>query len=79
MKCDFNKLCLYLNKELDEKAQLEVLNHISKCEICCQAICQVARDKEVDMLVRKRLKTNISGRHVDGRNESLGSREFPNH
>ncbi|MDM7996954.1 MAG: zf-HC2 domain-containing protein [Acidobacteriota bacterium] len=58
MKCDFDKLWLYLNNKLDAKAQMEILEHLSKCEICCQAICQVARDHEADLFIQGRQKQN---------------------
>lgn len=54
MKCDFEKLYLYLNKDLDVETQSEVLDHLGKCEICCQAICQIARDQEAELFIHNR-------------------------
>jgi uncharacterized Fe-S radical SAM superfamily protein PflX len=60
MKCDFERLWLYLNKKLDSKEQLEVLDHLSKCEICCEAICQIARDQDSDYFIKYELKKRMA-------------------
>jgi hypothetical protein len=56
MKCDFEKLLLYVNKGLDWDAQLEVLDHLGHCEICCDAVCQIARDRMAELSTRYQLE-----------------------
>ncbi len=42
MACSFEKLVLYLDKQLDIDGQLEVLNHIDECDVCQDAVYQIS-------------------------------------
>ncbi len=46
MRCDFDKLVLYLDKKLDLDGQLEVLDHLDDCEACFDAVYQISRDRD---------------------------------
>lgn len=57
MKCDFEKLWLYLDKKLDWDAQLKVLEHLGQCEVCCDAVSQIARDRQTGFFTGNELDT----------------------
>jgi hypothetical protein len=61
MRCNFEKLWRYLNKELDLDTQLEVLAHLDHCEICFEALHQMARDLDRDLFVPYELKDELAG------------------
>jgi anti-sigma factor RsiW len=44
MKCDIEKLQLYLDKKLDTDDQLEVLEHLEECEHCFDAVYMMYQD-----------------------------------
>jgi hypothetical protein len=51
MRCDFEKLVNYLDKELGLDDQLEVLTHIDDCENCREAIFFLSRDRDANLFV----------------------------
>ncbi len=46
MTCDFERLCRYVNNELDHKRKHEVITHLRECEICLEAVCLMMNDRE---------------------------------
>ncbi len=38
MRCNFERLCLYLNHQLDDDRRYEVLAHLHECDICMEAV-----------------------------------------
>ncbi len=46
MRCDFERLCRYLDNELDDKRKQEVITHLRECEICLEAVCLMMNDRE---------------------------------
>jgi hypothetical protein len=60
MRCDFEKLWLYLNKELDLDTRLEVLEHLEHCKICFETLYRMARDRDVDLFVPYALKDRLA-------------------
>jgi predicted anti-sigma-YlaC factor YlaD len=56
MKCDFEKLCHYLEGELNPKAQMEVLRHLKSCEICREAVFQIAQDHGTRLVIQHELQ-----------------------
>jgi hypothetical protein len=56
MKCDFEKLCLYLNKKLNVDAQLEVIEHLEDCKICHETLFLMARDRDAHLFVQNKLE-----------------------
>ena len=60
MKCNFDKLWLFINKQLEPEEQLAVLNHLEECEICCEAICNIARDQATDHFIRYYLSYRLA-------------------
>ncbi len=56
MNCNFDKLVLYLDKQLDLDGQLEVLNHLDECETCMEAVYQISRDRDAGLFVAKPYK-----------------------
>jgi hypothetical protein len=60
MKCDFEKLLLCLNKELDVDKQLEVIEHIDNCLVCREALFMMARDRDADLFIQHKLKEKLA-------------------
>lgn len=44
--CSFEKLLRLLDEQLDLAGKLEVLIHLKMCDICREAVHQIARDRE---------------------------------
>jgi hypothetical protein len=42
--CNFEYLLQLVNKQLDLDTQIEVYNHLERCDICRDAIYQLSRD-----------------------------------
>ncbi len=51
MKCDFDKLVSYLDKELELDEQLAVLEHLDSCDACFEAVYQLSRDRDAHLFV----------------------------
>ena len=51
MRCDFDKLVHYLDKELKLDEQLDVLMHIDDCETCREAIYHISVDRDAALFV----------------------------
>jgi hypothetical protein len=60
MRCNFEKLWLYLNNELDLDTQSEVLAHLDHCRVCLEALYQMARDLDMDLFVPYELKDKLA-------------------
>ena len=44
--CNFEYLLQFVNKQLDLDKQLEVYDHLKRCDICRDAVHQLSRDLE---------------------------------
>ena len=42
--CNFEFLLQFVNRQLDLDKQLEVYNHLDRCDICREAVGQISRD-----------------------------------
>jgi predicted anti-sigma-YlaC factor YlaD len=42
--CNFEHLLQFVNNQLDPDRQLEVYDHLDRCGICRDAVCQISRD-----------------------------------
>ena len=42
--CSFGQLVQFVNKQLDLDEQLQVYNHLDLCDICRDAVFELARD-----------------------------------
>jgi hypothetical protein len=42
--CNFEYLLQFVNKQLDLDQQLEVYDHLDRCNICREAVYQLSRD-----------------------------------
>ncbi len=56
--CDFEKLVLFLDKQLDLDGKLDVLDHLDHCEICREAVYHIARDRDADLFIQRPPKTD---------------------
>ena len=68
MRCNFEKLCLYLNNELDESRRYEVLAHLDQCDICMEAITLMSAEQDAECLKL------ASPKRWTGQREALGKR-----
>ena len=42
--CSFDRLLQFVNKQLNLDGQLEVYDHLDRCDICRDAVYQLSRD-----------------------------------
>lgn len=42
--CNFENLVQFVDDQLDSDKQLELYDHLDRCDICRDAVCQVSRD-----------------------------------
>ena len=57
-QCDFDKLVRYLDKQLDIDQQLELFDHLDRCEVCREAIFLLSRDRDAAYFVLRPYKTD---------------------
>jgi len=57
-QCDFDKLVHYLDKQLDIDQQLELFDHLDRCEVCREAIFLLSRDRDAAYFVLRPCKTD---------------------
>jgi hypothetical protein len=43
--CNFEYLLQLINKQLDPDQQIEVYDHLDRCDICRDAVHQISRDR----------------------------------
>jgi hypothetical protein len=55
VRCDFDRLLLYLEKKLDLDTQLAVLEHLDDCDACFDAVYQPSRDRDTELYLSARL------------------------
>ena len=55
--CNFEKLVLFLDKQLDVDEKLAVLDHLDHCDICRDAIFHISRDRDADLFIFRPLKS----------------------
>ena len=60
MKCDFEKICLLLDRKLNLRWQLKVLDHLERCEICFEAARQIIRDRDANLYVRESVNDRLA-------------------
>ena len=51
MRCDFEMLVRYLDKQLDVDRQLAVLNHLDRCDTCRDAVYQIVFDRDAHLFL----------------------------
>jgi len=44
--CSFGRLLQFINERLDLDGQLEVYDHLDRCAICRDAVCQLLSERE---------------------------------
>jgi hypothetical protein len=45
VRCDFVRLIEYLERRLGADGELEVLEHLERCEVCFDTICELVRER----------------------------------
>ena len=50
-QCSFEKLIKLLDKELDLDGQLDILDHLDRCENCREAVFHISRDRDGDLFI----------------------------
>ena len=73
--CSFNRLLRFVNKQLDLDGQLELYDHLDRCDICRDAVCQLSRDRDEALFVYRahRVKPFVVHHPIDTAAGSLGS------
>ncbi len=51
--CNFEKLLLFLDKQLKLDDKLDVLAHLDECDICRDAIYHISRDRDANLFVSR--------------------------
>jgi hypothetical protein len=51
--CNFEKLVLLLDKQLDIDGKLDVLEHLDNCDICRDAVYHISRDRDANLFIFK--------------------------
>jgi predicted anti-sigma-YlaC factor YlaD len=59
--CSFERLLQLVDKQSDLDEQLEAYNHLDRCEICRDAVYQLARDRDEAFSIHRahRVKPSI--------------------
>jgi len=72
--CSFSRLLQLLNKQLDLDGQLEVYDHLDRCDICRDAVYQLARDQDEAFFIYRaqRVKPFVLEHPIDAAVGSLG-------
>ena len=71
--CNFEYLLQFVNKQLDLDKQLEIYDHLDRCDICRDAVYQISRDLDRVLFIycaqiakhhafRRQIETAWSGR-----------------
>jgi predicted anti-sigma-YlaC factor YlaD len=70
--CSFDRLLQFVNKELDLDGQLEVYDHLDRCDICRDAVYQLSRDRDNAFFVHRaqRMKPSVLQHSIDAAVES---------
>jgi hypothetical protein len=61
MRCNFERLWLYLDRKLDLDGQLEVLEHLENCETCFEAVYMMSRDNGAKLFAWHKLEDKVVG------------------
>ena len=74
--CSFSRLLQFVNKQLDLDGQLEVHDHLDRCDICRDAVCQLARDLNGAFLINcaQRAEPSAAPYPTGAAGGSLGAR-----
>ena len=61
--CNFEYLLQFVNNQLDLDGQLEVFDHLGRCNICREAVYQLSRDLDaISLIYRARCAKNSAFR-----------------
>ena len=57
-QCNFDRLVQYLDKQLSIDQQLELFDHLDRCEVCREAIYQLSRDRDAAYFITRPYKVD---------------------
>ncbi len=57
-QCDFDRLVQYLDKQLSIDQQLELFDHLDRCEVCREAIYLLSRDRDAAYFIVRPYKVD---------------------
>ena len=60
--CNFEFLLQFVNNELDLDKQLDIYDHLDRCDICRDAICQISRDRDRSFFIYRAYGVEPSAR-----------------
>jgi hypothetical protein len=61
-QCSFEKLLKLLDKELDLDNELDILDHLDRCENCREAVFHLSRDRDGDLFIYPSQSYQLSAR-----------------
>jgi hypothetical protein len=59
-RCSFEKLVRLLDRQLDLDGELDVLDHLDRCETCREAVFHISRDRDGDFFIYRPQQDQIS-------------------
>jgi len=64
--CNLNRLLRLLNKQLDLDGQLEVYDHLDRCDLCRDAIGRMSRERDGALFIYRayRVKPSVRSRRI---------------
>jgi Fe-S oxidoreductase len=70
--CSFDRLLQFVNKQLDLDGQLEIYDHLDRCDICLDAVYQLSRDRDEALFIyrARRVKPSVLQHPIE---EAAGS------
>jgi Fe-S oxidoreductase len=73
--CSFDRLLKFVNKQLDLDGQLEVYDHLDRCDICRDAVYQLSRDRDEALFIyrARRVKPSVFQHPIDAAVGSPGA------
>jgi hypothetical protein len=60
--CSFNRLLQFVNKQLDLDEQLEVYDHLDRCDICRDTVYQLSCDRAEACFIHHAHRVKLSVR-----------------
>ncbi len=57
-QCNFDRLVQYLDKQLSIDQQLELFDHLDRCEVCREAIYLLSRDRDAAYFIARPYKVD---------------------
>lgn len=77
MKCNFERLIEYLERRLNTDSELEILQHLERCEVCFDTICELVRERAAFRALRSRGQLQVAAMRRAGIDKTGPRRQEP--